>query len=891
MNEPKVHCLSDYQPYPYEIRSVDLTFDLYETHTLVRSVMNVQYSGPPTTQFPPFALDGRDLELEVILMGDRPLKPIDYQLENENLVLTPTEPSFLLDIITRIYPQTNTALEGLYKSGGMFCTQCEAEGFRRITFFPDRPDVMAPYTCTLIAERQQYPVLLSNGNRVQTGTLENGRHWAKWEDPFKKPCYLFALVAGDLHCHQDHFETRSGRTIQIEIYVEHPDKDKCDHAAASLKKAMQWDEINYDREYDLDVYMIVAVHHFNMGAMENKGLNIFNAQYVLAQPETATDMDYEYIQAVIAHEYFHNWTGNRITLRNWFQLSLKEGLTVFRDQQFTADMTSVAVKRIQDVKKLRQLQFPEDAGPMSHPVRPTSYIQMNNFYTHTVYEKGAEVIRMMHTLLGPDGFAQGMAHYFESFDGQAVTTDDFVDVMQQATEYNLEQFRRWYAQSGTPVVKVTPGYDPKAGTYCLKFDQSLADKPENQKAFPLTIPIRMGLLSPLGQPLPLNMKTPDANKPDPKGPSAPTEMVLELTQPSQEFIFQGLKEAPVPSLLRHFSAPVKLEIDLGPADLTFIMNHDPDLVNRWDASQTLLNQMFLSMIEAYQQKKQPVVEPAIVKGIRKLLLESHKDRSFAALMLTLPSQVEIANSMIEQRRVVDPDAIAHVRHLSLQTIAQNLGNELDALYHELNAHKQNDLDHAGIADRRLKNTILYYLAHSNHPAHRNLAFSQLAQAANMTDELGALAIVADLELPDTDRALNDFYQKWQNETLVVNKWLSVQSASQRGDVIARILKLSDHPSFSMKNPNKVRALIGTFSLFNHQYFHDASGTGYRLVADRIIALNELNPQIAARLATVFNRWKHYDDDRQTIIKSELRRIKETPRLSENLFEIVSKALS
>ena len=868
MPPKKIIYRKDYTPPPYGVDTVDLRFELDPAVTLVTATMrmraNRQAAGP-------LVLPGESMELLSIRLDNTELTDGEYSFANGVLQIDRVPETFELQIVNRINPEANTALEGLYRSSGNYCTQCEAEGFRKITCYPDRPDVMAVFTTTIVADRDECPVLLANGNLVEEGELADGRHFARWHDPFKKPSYLFALVAGDLVVLQDRFTTMSGREVDLFIYVEERNRKKCSHAMASLKKAMRWDEEKFGREYDLDRYMIVAVDDFNMGAMENKGLNIFNSKYVLARPETATDMDYQGIEGVIAHEYFHNWTGNRITCRDWFQLSLKEGLTVFRDQEFTADMTSRAVKRIHDVNVIRSFQFREDAGPMAHPVRPDSFVEINNFYTLTVYNKGAEVIRMIHTLLGPQGFRRGMDLYFSRHDGQAVTCDDFVQAMEDATGFDLGRFRRWYSQAGTPLLKVKAEYDQSGQRYTLRIGQSCPPTPGQEKKKPFFMPIKIGLLDEQGETF--------------------CEETLILQDQEQEFSFDGIAQPPVCSLLRDFSAPVKVEMERSEQELAFLMAHDSDPFNRWDAGQQLAMQVLLAGIDTYRKEETFSVPEFYHHAFARLLGDAHSDHAFLALALTLPSE----NWIGQQLPVIDPEAVYVVR--------QQMRSQLSHRHRDLFLQKYSQLDTDGpyvysaaeAGRRSMRNCVLAYLLcmDATGTVDRQLLAvgeNQYRKSDNMTDKLAALQAVVNGDRNLGDTLLADFYEKWQHDPLVVDKWLTLQATCCLPGTLARVRALTEHPAFSIKNPNKVRALIGAFCSTNHHQFHSEDGCGYRFLADHVLLLDPINPQIAARLLTPLTLWRRYDGLRQERMLEQLRRIARTRTLSDDVGEIVDRSL-
>ena len=868
---PQTIYLKDYAVPDYLIQDVDLKFTLDEQHTQVISRLTLIRNPASQTGDAPLILAGENLKLSsVVLNDDQALTEQDYRQTQESLIIlnVPQHRSFVLTIENTINPQANTALEGLYLSNGMLCTQCEAEGFRKITYFLDRPDVMARFTTTLVGDKDRYPVLLSNGNKIAAGELADNRHWVTWEDPFNKPCYLFALVAGQLDCITDSFITQSGRTISLQIFVEAHDLDKCDHAMQSLKNAMRWDEQVYGREYDLDLYMIVAVGHFNMGAMENKGLNVFNTKFVLARPDTATDADYEHIEGVIAHEYFHNWTGNRITCRDWFQLSLKEGFTVFRDQEFTGDRTSKAVKRIEDVNMLRTRQFAEDAGPMAHPIRPDAYIEINNFYTLTVYEKGAEVVRMIHTLLGAEGFRKGSDLYFERHDGQAVTCEDFVNAMEAANSVDLSQFRRWYAQAGTPVLMVQEAYDPSAQTLTLTISQHCPPTPGQAVKEPLHIPVTVGLI----------------NR---DGSEATDQVILQLTQAEQSFVFEHLKERPVTSILRGFSAPVKLVMARSLEELAFLLSHDSDTFNRWEAGQQLAGQIIAGLIADVQNGKALQLNPILIDAFKQVIAHPWDDLSYFSLLLSLPSETYLA----EQMPVVDVDAIHTAREFVVLTLAEQLQDRFKALYLDNHRDESGLFDAGAIGRRRIKNTCLAYLGRLEQPDIQELAIAAQNTAKNMTDQIAALAVIVNSAHPAKQQCLADFYQQWQAEALVIDKWFALQASSQCSDTFANVQALMLHPAFDLKNPNRVRALIGAFSQANPLHFHATNGQGYRFLADQIIALNTLNPQVASRMLSALTSWRRYDTGRQALMQAQLERIISTDAVSSDVYEVDSKSLA
>ncbi|WP_127475987.1 aminopeptidase N [Sulfurivermis fontis] len=866
--------LKDYTPYPFRITKIDLHFELEETrtHVTARSHWQRVAAGP-------LRLDGQELELIAIRLDGRVLGADEYTLDAEALTIAQVPDRFTLEIETIINPAANTALEGLYVSGGNFCTQCEAEGFRKITFFPDRPDVMTVYTTTLVAEQAKYPVLLSNGNRVAEGRRDDGRHYATWHDPFPKPCYLFALVAGDLDCVADSFTTLSGREVALHLYVRSHDRDKTAHAMASLKRAMAWDEQAYGREYDLDIYMIVAVSDFNMGAMENKGLNIFNSRYVLASPDTATDADYVAIEGVIGHEYFHNWSGNRVTCRDWFQLSLKEGFTVLRDQQFTAAMLDSAVPRIDDVRLLRAHQFPEDAGPLAHPVRPQSYQEINNFYTLTVYEKGAEVVRMLHTLLGPELFRKGTDLYFSRHDGQAVTTDDFVQAMMDVSGRDLTQFKRWYDQAGTPHVSVQRSYDAQQKTYTLTLRQTCPPTPGQEHKLPFHIPLRMALLDGRGIPLPLRLSDEAA--------AVGGERVLELTQEEQRFTFVDVPGEPVPSLLRGFSAPVKLALELSDDELAFLMGHDTDSFNRWEAGQQLALRVLLRLIETQRAGAAPVLDTAFSAAFARTLADTALDPALIAEALTLPAEEYVAEFMA----VVDPQAIHQARQFLRRALAAAHRPALLTAYQRLADAGPYQIDAAAMGRRRLRNVCLGYLVELGDAEARGLAVAQLQADGNMTDVQAALTALVHSGAPECSEALGAFHARWREEALVLDKWFAIQATAPLPGTLAQVQRLVASSDFNIKNPNRVRSLVGAFSARNPVCFHAADGAGYAFLADYVCELNALNPQIAARLLAPLTQWKRYDAARQALMRAQLQRIGALPALSRDVAEVVEKSLA
>jgi aminopeptidase N len=881
--QPKMIYLKDYQAPDYLIDETHLTFELFDDHSLVHAQLVMRRNPARGAELPPLVLDGEQMQLLSVKLDDSDLSGDDYQLAADSLTLQPRSETFTVDTSVRIHPETNTALEGLYKSSGMFCTQCEAEGFRKITYYLDRPDVMSRFTTTLIADQQQYPILLSNGNPVGNGPQEDGRHWATWEDPFMKPAYLFALVAGDLWCVEDSFTTVSGRDVALRIYVEPENIDKCAHAMTSLKKSMRWDEEAYGREYDLDIFMIVAVNDFNMGAMENKGLNIFNSSAVLARAETATDAAHQRVEAIVAHEYFHNWSGNRVTCRDWFQLSLKEGFTVYRDAGFSADMHSATVKRIQDVAYLRTHQFAEDAGPMAHAVRPDSFIEISNFYTLTVYEKGSEVVGMLHTLLGADGFRKGSDLYFERHDGQAVTCDDFIKAMEDANGVELGQFKRWYSQAGTPRLQVSERFDAQARTYSLTLRQSCPQTPDKVEKLPFVIPVALGLLDANGHELPLRL----SDESQPVG----TSRVLAVTEAEQTFTFVDIAEQPLPSLLRGFSAPVKLSFPYTRDQLMFLMQHDTDGFNRWDAGQQLSVQVLQEMIGQYQRGESLSMDSRLLTALASVLENPQLDQAMVAEMLSLPSEAYLA----EISDVADVDAIHAAREFARKQLADGLFEALWARYQanrEVSKATVYVAEKEHFARRALQNIALSYLMLSGRPEVLAATLEQYDACDNMTERLTALAVLVNSPFEaEKSKALEAFAEHFKDNPLVMDQWFSVQAGSGLPGGLQRVKALMQHPAFTLKNPNKVRALIGAFAGQNLINFHAADGSGYRFLADLVIELNALNPQIASRQLSPLTRWRKYDSARQAMMKAELERILASGALSSDVYEVVSKSLA
>lgn len=859
---PQTVYLKDYTAPAYLIDTVDLDFNIETGGTTVSATLAMRRN--PAVPAQPLVLDGDELKTLSVTVNR---KNVPFSEAAGTLTIIDLPDTFTLETVVRIDPDKNTRLSGMYRSADGYFTQCEAQGFRRITWFLDRPDVMSTYTVTLHADKATYPVLLANGNPVAAGDEADGRHWAKWADPFKKPAYLFAVVAGKLDVLKDTFLTASGRTVQLAIYVEPGKLDQCPHAMAALQKSMKWDEERFGLECDLDHYMIVAVGDFNMGAMENKGLNIFNTKYVLARSDVATDVDFENIDRVVAHEYFHNWTGNRVTCRDWFQLSLKEGLTVFRDQEFGADLHNRQTARIREVRGLRAAQFPEDAGPMAHPIRPSSFVEINNFYTSTVYEKGAEVIRMIQTLIGRDGFRAGMDEYFRRHDGQAVTCEDFVAAMAAASGFDFTQFMRWYNQPGTPHVTVDGFFDAETKTYTLTCTQS---NPRASDDAPTLIPIRVALFADNGDLLP------------------GTERTLHLTATTQSFVFNDIAAEPVPSLLRDFSAPVVLDFDYTPEQLTLLLAHESDPFNAWEAGQRLASTLILDATAAIAAGQAPVWPTSFVDAARRLLqTQAERGSAFVAEALTLPGESTLAEAMA----IVDPDALHAARNALRKHLAEALEGEFAGLYAALapNAPYAPSSEQAG--RRALRNLCLGYLAELDTPETRRLAMQHFRQADNMTDQFAALSVLANIidNCPERQEALNEFYGRWQHEALVVDKWLQVQSTSRRPDTLRTVTALTAHPAFDIGNPNKIYALIRAFGA-NLARFNAADGSGYAFIADQVIVLHDRNPQVASRLARCFDRWKKFDTDRQAHARQALERVRDHAGLSRDVLEVVTRAL-
>lgn len=877
---PKSTYLKDYLPSNFLIDKTELTVELGEEVTKVVSRLSLRRNPKGDSTDTKLVLDGGSgLDLQQVILDGNRLSDSGYIRDAETLIIPTMPEACTLETVVLIKPQENTSLEGLYKSRTMFCTQCEPEGFRHITFYIDRPDVMSEFTTRVIADKNTYPVLLSNGNPVERGELDDGRHFVVWNDPFKKPSYLFALVAGTLSCVEDSFKTLSGREIALQIFVEEKDLNKCDHAMRSLKNAMRWDEEKYGREYDLDIFMIVAVDDFNMGAMENKGLNIFNTSAVLANPETTTDAAFQRIEGIVAHEYFHNWTGNRVTCRDWFQLSLKEGFTVFRDAQFSADMNSATVKRVEDVSLLRSHQFAEDAGPMAHPVQPDSYMEINNFYTLTIYEKGAEVVGMIHTLLGEEQFRKGSDLYFERYDGQAVTIEDFVTAMEDASGRDLQRFRLWYKQSGTPQLKVAAEYCSDSQSMALDFQQRCPVTPGQSVKDAFVIPVKLGLVGQKGD-LPLNTQ-------------GDTEIVLEVSSSSQKLVIKNLTEKPIPSLLRGFSAPVKLEYPYSPAELAHLMAHDSDGFNRWDASQKLGLSVLQTLTEDSLNDRQLLLDQQLIDAYRCLISDHRLDPAMVALMLQLPSEA----LLYEEAEIVHAQAIHQARQFAGKALSNALQGEFLALYQQHHTDTEYNPEAEQIGRRSLKNAALGYLMNVECEEGKNpgieLAWKQFQEAGNMTDQSAALVALVNCEQATdyAEQALSQFESQWQNEPLAMNLWFQIQALNKLPGGLRRVRALMEHPAFIMTNPNKVRSLIGAFCNSNLNNFHTEDGLGYQFLLEQILALNSINPQIAARLVTPLTRWRRFPEPNRDAMIGALRRLMTEPGLAKDIYEIVSKSLA
>jgi aminopeptidase N len=876
---PRPIRLDDYRPSPYLIDTVDLDIVLHPTHTRVRSRLAVRLNPAHRGKPGPLRLDGENLKLESIRIDGRELDAGRYRQTSHHLTIPKTPAaSFTLETVVTIDPEANTALQGLYRTRGVFCTQCEAEGFRRITFFLDRPDILSVYTTRIEAETGVAPILLGNGNPVEAGKLDRGRrHFAVWHDPHPKPCYLFALVGGDLAAIRSPFKTMTGRMVDLAIYVEHGKEARAEWAMDALKRSMIWDEQRFGREYDLDVFNIVAVSDFNMGAMENKGLNIFNDRLILASPETATDAMFEAIESVVAHEYFHNWTGNRITCRDWFQLCLKEGLTVYRDQEFSSDQRDRTVQRIHDVRQLKATQFPEDGGPLAHPVRPSSYIEINNFYTPTIYEKGAELVRMIETLLGTDGFRAGMDLYFERHDGEAATIEDFLKCFEDASGRDLSQFKLWYLQPGTPELVISLTWDRVSKTAALKVDQMQPPTPGQPKKQPLHIPLRLSLLSGNGEPIPLKL---DNGQPLQNG-------VLEITKRTQTFHFVDVPSRPVPSMLQGFSAPVRLTIDLSDRDTEFLIANDADLFNRWQAANAYATQTLIANVAALKEGRRTGRGLAFAKALGQAISDKDLNPAYRAELLRLPSQADIAR---EIGRNVDPELI-HRAHANLSRLtATTLGDDLEALYASAATRGRFSPDAKSAGKRALRNAALTLLTARGEPRDLKRVWDHFRKATSMTDQAHALVLISSLDMPERMLALDAFHDRWQSDHLVIDTWFAAQAQSTLPGALERVRDLTTHPLFNYAMPNKVRALIGNFALQNPLQFNRADGAGYQFVTSEVLKIDALNPQIAARMLGCFRSWKSLEPGRRGQARKALLKIAKSPNISRDVFEIVTKML-
>jgi len=861
--------LADYKKPNFLIESVSLLFQLYEDHTHVVAESKFQRTSVDDKSL---HLDGGPyMQMESVAVNGKQLDPSQYILSATGLKVLDTPVQFTLQVVTRLNPFENTRLEGLYHSGGNFCTQCEAEGFRHITYFLDRPDVLAVYHVRIEADKASFPILLSNGNQLAANDLPGGRHYVEWEDPHPKPSYLFALVAGNLACLSDEFITKSGHTVILNIYVAEQNIDKCGYAMGAVKRAMAWDETVFGLEYDLDIYNIVAVSDFNMGAMENKGLNVFNTKYVLASPETATDTDFSNIEGVIGHEYFHNWTGNRVTCRDWFQLSLKEGLTVFRDQEFTSDMASRAVKRLDDVRLLRLLQFSEDGGPFAHPVRPEKYVEINNFYTATVYNKGAEVIRMMYTLIGSEAFHRGMDIYFDRFDGQAVTCEDFVCAMEAASDVDLKQFRLWYSQAGTPEVKVRRRRHGQ--NVQLVIEQTCPPTPDQTKKESFHMPFLVGWLSNTGEKItPKLLNHDDAWKGD--------TCSLELRQVQQVFEFENVPEGAVVSLHRQFSAPVKLEHDLTDDELAFLLSHDSDAYTRWESAQVLASRQILGAVAGNRDEQS---EETFMHAFTKALADTTTDPALIAEVLTLPSEIDVGQKM----QILDPASLHACREALVQKLADNNKALLLDRYQKLHSGAYS-LNQEDVARRKLKNTVLGYIAQSEEGM--AVVSEQYQNADNMTDRMAALQLITHSDAADRSTILDSFYCDWQENALVIDKWFAVQAQSKRADTPDIVRLLTEHESFNFKNPNRVRSLVACFSMLNQVGFHVSGGAGYRFLADMILRVDSFNPQTAAKLVAPLGRWRRVNAIAAKQMQESLKHVLGDTSISADVRELCTKSL-
>ncbi|MEC7971726.1 MAG: aminopeptidase N [Pseudomonadota bacterium] len=871
--------LSEYLPPSYSIEKIDLKFELSETATIVTATLVGHKNADSEDQNSILKLNGENQRLVSLKLNETFLNNDDFELDGGVLTFKVSANDFQVIVVSEINPSDNKALEGLYLSDGIFCTQCEPEGFRRITFFPDRPDILSIYTTTIIADKGNYPILLSNGNVIDAGNLSGGRHFMTWHDPFPKPSYLFALVGGNLDCLEDSFTTKSGRLVTLKILVEPGNKPKSYFAMECLKKAMKWDEDRFGLEYDLDLFMIVAVSHFNMGAMENKGLNIFNSRYILADNLTATDSDFQRIEEIIAHEYFHNWTGNRVTCRDWFQLSLKEGLTVFRDQEYTSDMYSRGLKRINDVKLLRAVQFPEDASPTSHPVRPDAYVEINNFYTPTVYEKGAEIIRLIHTFLGEENFQKGMKLYVSRYDGQAVTCEDFLSAMQDASNKDLSLFKRWYSQSGTPELNVDINQDAQSNNLHITFDQETQPTADQVKKKPLPLIIEIGLLDRKGRPCLLNIKGDTGN--------GAFSKKLEISKKQTSFTFENIKTPVVPSILRNFSSPIKLLRTSSEEELQVLMRYELDPYVRWDAFQTCAFSLIKELVEKKESNEKTSIDSGYGEAIKTLLLDKNIESALKAEFIKIPTEREIA----ERFDTINVEAI----HKSRQTLCKLLARKLKLTFEEVyykarDAHSLDDLSNKAMGARLLANTVLEFLVKNEDHQSINLAFEQAVNTNSMTMVIGGLSALNNIDSSQRREALSHFYKKWQDDPLELDKWFSFYATCTLPNAEGDVLSLVQHSKFDITNPNRVRSLLNNFATNNPLHFHNNKGSGYQLISDNIIHIDRFNPQLAARLVLPLTRWQKHNSHQKGLMIDNLQKIKAENSLSNDVDEIVSKGL-
>ena len=874
--KPQPVYLKGYRPSDFLIDIVHLYVDLYEEETYVKTILNLQRNPVLSRTEAPLMLNGEDMILKSVIIDGHKLSPSSYMVDKFSLTIPDVPDQFALETEVVIKPQENTKLSGLYKSRGNFCTQCEAEGFRRITYFLDRPDVMAKYTTTITADKTKYPYLLSNGHLIETKTLDHKRHWIHWEDPSKKPSYLFALVAGDFDVLEDSFVTRSGREVALRLYLEKGFKDQGMFALTALQKSMRWDEEKFGREYDLDIYMIVAVSDFNMGAMENKGLNIFNTKNILANPNTATDDDYVRVEEVIGHEYFHNWSGNRVTCRDWFQITLKEGLTVFREQSFTEDVTSKSVARINVVNLLRNVQFLEDAGPMAHPIQPRSYIEINNFYTATVYNKGAEIVRMVQTLLGPQTFYKAMNLYFSLYDGQAVTTEDFIQVMEDVSGKDFEQFKRWYDQAGTPSLEVNSEYDEKEKMLTLIVKQTCLPTPGQPEKLPFHLPLSIGFVWSECEDMPTQLEG--------ESKTVMGTRVLEIKESETIFRFINVEHKPILSLLRNFSAPVRLSYPYTDEELLYLLQHDSDPFARWEAAQLFAKQLIFKLVDDYYQKKPLKMDNRFVKSLQKIIQGSHKDPWYKATLLLLPSE----SYLMQFTKKMDIEVLFNVRQFVKKALATELVDDLKKGYRN-NQLTKYEYHYADVGKRAFKNRCLSYLTEINDKLYYQLAYEQFKNSDNMTDVVGSLSALINHDCEERDQALEKFYQQWKDQPLIVNKWFSLQASSTLPSTFETVKKLTQHPAFNIKNPNNIHSLLAVFGA-NVVRFHNANGDGYRLIVDYVLKIDPVNPQVAARILQPLTRWKIMNEKYQALMKAELTRVARVPKLSTDVYEIVMKSL-